>query len=274
MPTQKIRLQTQQVDPVTGKVPFDSMLDCARKTFAGEGLGGLYKGAASPLLGAALHNAGVFFSYGQAKHLTGASERGAPLARYWTAGALAAVPITLLETPVDLFKVKLQAQVGKGEYNGVIDAAKKIIGKHGWRGAYQGFNPTMARNIPCFGTYFCFSEFGYRQINPPFTPDGRPSPPPTVGKALLGGLVGGMIAGFGFWGIFYPLETIKSRMQSDHSDPAKRRYRSMADCFAQTSKEGGVKAFYKGYVPAIVRAIPVNGAIFCVVFSVKNALGG
>lgn len=159
--------------------------------------------------------------------------------------------------------------MGKGEYEGVIDAGKKIIGKYGWRGAFQGFVPTMWRNIPCFGTYFCFSEFGYRLINPP---DRKQSP--TISEALLGGLVGGMIAGFGFWGIFYPLESIKSRMQSDHIEVSKRKYSSMMDCIVKTNQEGGVKAFYKGYAPAIIRAIPVNGAIFCVVFSVKNALGG
>lgn len=43
------------------------MLDCFRKTWAREGLGGLYAGAMSPLLGAMAHNAGVFFSYGLAK---------------------------------------------------------------------------------------------------------------------------------------------------------------------------------------------------------------
>ena len=62
------------------------------------------------------------------------------------------MPITILETPVDLFKIKLQAQVGKGEYEGVIDAGRKILGKYGWKGAFQGFVPTMWRNIPCFGT--------------------------------------------------------------------------------------------------------------------------
>jgi len=227
-------------------------VDCARKTFAGEGLGGLYKGAASPLLGAAIHNAGVFFSYGQSKRFTGASEKGAPLSTFWFAGALASIPITVLETPVDLFKIKLQAQVGKGEYAGVIDAGRKIIGKYGWRGAYQGFNPTMARNIPCFATYFCFSEAGYRWVNPP---DG---PTPSTARAFLGGLVGGACAGFGFWGIFYPLETIKSRMQSDAIEVEKRKYSSMLDCARKTHAEGGIQAFYKGYVPAIVRGIPVN----------------
>lgn len=37
---------------------------------AREGVKGLYAGAASPLLGAMAHNAGVFFSYGMAKQVT------------------------------------------------------------------------------------------------------------------------------------------------------------------------------------------------------------
>jgi solute carrier family 25 carnitine/acylcarnitine transporter 20/29 len=267
--TIKVRLQTQQPDPKTGELPFKSMLDCAQKTFAGEGLGGLYKGAASPLLGAAIHNAGVFFIYGQAKRLTGADARGASLDKYFLAGAIAGAPISTLETPVDLFKIKLQTQVGSGgEYAGVIDAGRKILGKYGWRGAYQGFAATCARNIPCFATYFCFSEFGFRLVNPVDSPTA-----PTVTSAFLGGLVGGAIAGFGFWGIFYPLEVIKTRIQSDHIDLDKRRYKSMVDCARQTYSEGGIQSFYKGYTPAIVRAIPVNAAIFCVVFSVKNAMG-
>lgn len=45
------------------------MADCFRKTWASEGIKGLYAGAASPLLGAMAHNAGVFFSYGMAKQV-------------------------------------------------------------------------------------------------------------------------------------------------------------------------------------------------------------
>jgi solute carrier family 25 carnitine/acylcarnitine transporter 20/29 len=266
--TIKVRLQTQVPDPQTGKMPFSGMRDCAQKTFAGEGLAGLYKGAASPLLGAALHNAGVFFAYGQAKFLTGANKRGADLNRYLWAGAIAGVPISLIETPVDLFKIKLQSQVGKGEYEGVIDCGRKVIARYGWRGAYQGFIPTILRNVPAFGLYFYFSEFGFRLINPPTS-----DIPPTYAKTFLGGLVGGAFAGFGFWGIVYPLEVVKTRMQSDSLEISNRKYTGTLDCFAKTYKEGGIPAFFKGYTPALVRALPVNAAIFCVVFSVKNALG-
>lgn len=38
----------------------------------------------------------------------------------------------------------------------------------------------------------------------------------------------------------------------------------------KTQAEGGVKAFYKGYIPSLTRAVPVNAAIFCAVFQVKD----
>jgi hypothetical protein len=36
--------------------------------------------------------------------------------------------------------------------------------------------------------------------------------------------------------------------------------------------EGGVKAFFKGYTPSLVRAVPVNAAIFMAVFQVKSLM--
>lgn len=224
--TIKVRLQTQQPGP-DGKMPFAGMLDCGKKTFAKEGMSGLYKGAASPLLGAMAHNAGVFFSYGQAKKLTGADVMGAPLHTFLMAGSLASIPITIVETPVDLLKIKLQSQVGEGEYKGVFDAAGKLSRAHGVQGLYQGFSATILRNFPCFGLYFFGSEFGYRLINKP----GQPASPKQV---FLGGLVGGGCAGFCFWGLLYPLETIKTRMQSDHIIKERRLYSGVIDCGKKT----------------------------------------
>jgi len=109
----QVRLQTQEPDPKTGKMPYAGMVDCARQTFSSEGARGLYKGAASPLVGAAVHNAGVFFTYGQAKKVTGADARGAPLWSVWLAGAIAAVPITFIEAPVGASAAVRAAQAAR-----------------------------------------------------------------------------------------------------------------------------------------------------------------
>lgn len=61
-------------------------------------------------------------------------------------------------------------------------------------------------------------------------------------------------------------------MQSDHVEINKRKYKSILDCINKTYKENGIKTFYKGYIPSLARAVPVNAAIFSAVFSIKQKL--
>ena len=89
--------------------------------------------------------------------------------------------------------------------------------------------------------------------------------------------------------MLYPLETVKTRMQSDHIQVSKRMYSSLADCFRKTyvstvevsrmrilvtlnQAENGIPTFFKGYMPSLARALPVNSAIFCAVFAARNEL--
>jgi len=178
------------------------------------------------------------------------------------AGGIAAVPISIVESPIDLLKCKLQSQVGKGEYKNVFDAGIKIATRYGVRGLYQGFFPTMVRNIPCFGSYFAGYEWAARTLSP-----GNITTPPLYICIISGGL-----AGFSFWGIWYPLEVVKTRMQVDDSDPKLRKYRNSIDCATMIYKNEGLSAFWKGYGPSIIRAFFVNAAIFGAFTYVKRQL--
>jgi hypothetical protein len=181
-------------------------------------------------------------------------EKRLSFSQYWMAGAVAAVPITVIEVPVDLLKVKLQAQ-GAGssadKYDGVIDAAGQIWRKWGVRGLFQGGGATLLRNVPCFAGYFAGATHTKNLLTAP----GEKS-------SVLASMAGGSVGGFLFWGIFYPLEMLKTRMQADALDPAERKYKSIPDCWNKTMAEGGWSAFYKGYTPCLARAVVVNSAIF------------
>eukprot|EP01125_Pyxidicula_operculata_P006828 TRINITY_DN2344_c0_g1_i2.p1 TRINITY_DN2344_c0_g1~~TRINITY_DN2344_c0_g1_i2.p1 ORF type:complete len:167 (-),score=38.19 TRINITY_DN2344_c0_g1_i2:69-569(-) len=134
--TIKVRLQTQVTVP--GQPPqFNGMVDCFKKTLQIEGFRGLYKGSASPLAGAMAHNATLFFVYGQSKKYIGkVTGRGSNLLPKdcLVAGAVTGFVANIVETPIDLLKVKLQSQVGKGEYTGVWDALKKLLAQRGISG--------------------------------------------------------------------------------------------------------------------------------------------
>lgn len=265
--TVKVRLQTQPTSLVGEKPQFNGMMDCFKKTWKSEGMGGLYKGASSPLAGAMLHNAGLFFVFGQSKELVWKyrKEKTPKLTvpQYFTAGLMTGFAVTVVEAPIDLLKCKLQAQVGQGQFTGVWDAAKKITKSHGIKGLYQGSLSVALRNTPCFASYFT----GFEYVKNKLTPEGQLPSIPTC--FLAGGA-----AGFLFWGCFYPLDIIKTRIQTDHTEVDKRKYKGILDCVKKIHAQDGIKGFFKGYLPSTIRGVFVNATIFASVNLAKRSMGG
>jgi len=64
-------------------------------------------------------------------------------------------------------------------------------------------------------------------------------------------LAGGA-AGFGFWGFWYPLDIIKTRMQTDATFPKDRKYRHTLDCILKTYKNEGLHAFGRVLHPVLL----------------------
>eukprot|EP01129_Flabellula_baltica_P013350 TRINITY_DN6174_c0_g1_i1.p1 TRINITY_DN6174_c0_g1~~TRINITY_DN6174_c0_g1_i1.p1 ORF type:complete len:286 (-),score=44.41 TRINITY_DN6174_c0_g1_i1:30-887(-) len=258
--TLKVRLQTQ---PYKNGKPqyFDGMLDCVVKTLKKEGFRGLYKGAASPLAGAMLHNANVFFCFGRMKQLiAGGTSRELTILETTIAGAIGGIGMALTNAPIDLFKCKLQAQFGTGLYKGTWDCATDIFKKHGIRGVFQGYGATVIRNVPCFGLYFFGYEFTKRLIS-------VPEPAPIYVVAFAGG-----VAGLCYWAIFYPLEVIKTRIQCEPTEYNLRRYKSTLGCLRQMYLEEGFSSLWRGYVPCTLRAITCNAGIFAGVVYTERLL--
>ena len=87
---------------------------------------------------------------------------------------------------------------------------------------------------------------------------------PSWKVALYGGL-----AGEALWLASYPLDVVKSKMQTDEVGRDKWRYRNMRHAFACVWAEGGVAAFWRGLGPTLVRAMPVSAGTF---FTVEMAM--
>mmetsp|Transcript_1244 Transcript_1244/g.1384 ORF Transcript_1244/g.1384 Transcript_1244/m.1384 type:complete len:298 (-) Transcript_1244:194-1087(-) len=259
--TIKVRLQATN--------EFKGMLDCFTKTVKGEGVMALYKGSMSPLGLAMAYNALSFFAFGQSKELvrklpwrnSNKPLSGTELA---LAGAMAGAVNPLVDTPMELFKNRLQAQVGSGQYKGVVDCAKQTVARYGFRGVYHGNVAMMLRDIPQVGCYF----WGYSVMSKYLSVEGEEPSLPAV-------MAAGGFAGFMAWSpLVAPFDFIKTRIQADSIDPAKRQYRGVVHCITKTLQHEGWRAFYKGYLPMVVRAVPVNACIFAAVKSTKQHVFG
>jgi solute carrier family 25 carnitine/acylcarnitine transporter 20/29 len=144
--TLKVRLQTQPMD----KPIYSGVVDCARKTIQWEGLGGLYKGVSSPLMGQMFFRATLFGAFGQAKRWLGTNSDGStrPLQPldFYKAGAMTGFVAAFVEGPIDFYKSQIQTIVIKQRQNPEYKAPYKptvfgcisaSIKANGFRGPFQ-----------------------------------------------------------------------------------------------------------------------------------------
>eukprot|EP01117_Protostelium_nocturnum_P002987 TRINITY_DN13918_c0_g1_i1.p1 TRINITY_DN13918_c0_g1~~TRINITY_DN13918_c0_g1_i1.p1 ORF type:complete len:299 (-),score=120.64 TRINITY_DN13918_c0_g1_i1:57-953(-) len=265
--TIKVRLQTQsQVAP-----KYKGMADCFSITVKEEGFVGLYKGIQSPLIGLSFFNAIQFLSYGQIKSLVKSFDKNAKkgddltIKEYIVAGSLVGVVVTFVETPIDFLKSQLQ--VPGSRYNGVFDAGRQIAKARGlFPGWYQGLSATFIRDVPANAAYFGVYEFVKSTLKSPSEQSGNMA----AWKVLVSGGVGGMA----YWGFTFPLDVIKSSIQTDAINPAERKYKGWVDCASKIYRSQGTKGFFRGFTPCIIRSFPANAACFWAYEQSKRVISG
>jgi solute carrier family 25 carnitine/acylcarnitine transporter 20/29 len=116
-------------------------------------------------------------------------------------------------------------------------------------GPLQGFSATLLRNIPAAGVYFGTFETLKLRL-PALTGETQPR--------MVHLFAAGGSAGFLYWALFYPLDVLKSALQTDALVASERRFAGVADAARQLWAEGGPQRFYKGVTPCLIRAIPAN----------------
>eukprot|EP01064_Diplonema_japonicum_P011913 TRINITY_DN19373_c0_g1_i1.p1 TRINITY_DN19373_c0_g1~~TRINITY_DN19373_c0_g1_i1.p1 ORF type:complete len:311 (+),score=56.50 TRINITY_DN19373_c0_g1_i1:78-1010(+) len=257
--TVKVRLQTQP----TERPMYNGVLDCLKKTWGQEGMGGFYKGIGSPLVGQLILRAWQFMSYGYAKRLIAGTEDINKIDKklFFACGTATGVAIAPVECSMDLFKSQMQVQKVKettipgykNPYKNVFHCCYRISIDRGLRGWGQGLSATLMRNSCSAGMYFGSYESARRYLA-----DGEDVSKMSTAKQLIAGSIGGL----GYWSLTFPLDSVKSSMQSDHTNPSQRRYSSWFDCVSKLYAEGGISRFYKGYVPCIARSLPANASLF------------
>jgi solute carrier family 25 (mitochondrial carnitine/acylcarnitine transporter), member 20/29 len=174
------------------------------------------------------------------------------------AGFFSAIPMTLITAPFERVKVLLQIQgqknLGPGEkprYRGGVDVVRQLYQEGGIRSVFRGSAMTLARDGPGSAAYFATYEYIKRTMTP-VDVNGKP----VGGLSLKAIMVAGGAAGVAMWVPIFPIDTIKSRLQSAEGTPTIRG--TVSGLYAR----GGVKAFFPGVGPAMARAVPANAATF------------
>lgn len=248
--TIKVRLQLDQ-----GK--FKGAWDCAVQTVQKEGFFALYKGMASPLIGIGAVNALLFAANSNIKsRLQTHPEEVLSLDKIALAGAGAGIVNSILASPVELLKIKMQAQFGSKSVNGQrhfsgpIDCAKYLIQRDGVsHGLFRGMYATILREIPAYAGFYAGFEATKRFL----TKDQKEEA--NIAQLMTAGAVGGI----GYWTFCYPLDVVKSVVQNQEKPP---RGLYVTSVMKQIYVRDGLGGLFRGFVPSVLRSIPAAGATF------------
>ena len=171
------------------------------------------------------------------------------------AGFFSAIPMTAITAPFERVKVLLQIQGQKqlapGEkprYAGGVDVVRQLYAEGGLRSVFRGSAATLARDGPGSAAYFATYEAIKRRLTPTDA-NGKPGP-----LSLLAVTSAGAAAGVAMWIPVFPVDTVKSRLQSAEGRP------TVGGVIRGIYASGGVKAFFPGFAPAMARAVPANAA--------------
>jgi len=260
--TVKVRLQTQVPDAVTGKLQFSGALDCFKQTLKKDGLLGFYRGLASPIYGAMLENAALFLAYEQVRRFV--TRDGTPFDYKYVAlaGASAGLGTTMVLTPVELVKCRLQML--QDPTQGVVSLVRKIVKAEGVRGMYTGVGSTFCRELPGNCVWFLTYEFLSRQFGEMRRREngGQPAPVHMWQQILAGGVAGCM-----YWLVPFPIDTAKSVLQTT-TDKSLTLRTALLGLY----RRGGVGALYNGVSLTMMRAFPTNAIIFLMYKEFNNLL--
>ncbi|KAG5302337.1 carnitine/acyl carnitine carrier [Histoplasma ohiense] len=257
----KVRLQTAE------KGVYSGAIHVVKRTIAREGLArGLYAGVSAPLVGVTPMFAVSFWGYDLGKTLVSnfssvPVHNGTPqytIGQISAAGFFSAIPMTLITAPFERVKVLLQIQGQnppppgqKPKYSGGVDVVRQLYKEGGIRSVFRGSAMTLARDGPGSAAYFAAYEYIKRSLTPKDA-DGN-----VTGELSLPAVVAaGGAAGIAMWIPVFPIDTVKSRLQSAEGRP------TIGGTIRGVYANGGFKAFFPGFGPALARAVPANAATF------------
>jgi len=180
-------------------------------------------------------------------------------------GSMAGFVQAIVICPMEHVKCRLQIQHGRGaadfRYHGPMDAVRQIVRGYGLQGLYRGWWVTAWREVPAFGLYFATYDTIKANINRHLTTTeeslGESDDFNHVHRWAASALAGG-ISGCTTWAIIYPLDVIKTRIQTSSLD---RKF-SMVTVGKDLVAKHGWRILFRGLGVTLVRAFPVNGIIF------------
>ncbi len=197
-----------------------------------------------------------------------------PLSALFMTGGAAGAVTSLVLTPVELVKCKMQVPtLGPGpnaQPPSIIGIIRDVYRHHGLKGFWHGQMGTFIRETGGGAAWFGSKETVsalFRQYNQaPYIEGEKYAALPLWQQA-----VAGASAGMSYNFLFFPADTIKSRMQTAAINP--RTHQAPQTFFSEGSalwKAKGLRGMYAGCGITVFRSAPASAFIFIIYDGLKS----
>lgn len=283
----KVRLQTSpsQLAPSVSALPTKTSTSVSYTT-PFTSASSLIRGATAPILGYGALNALLFVTYNRTSSLLNPQNplgATAPPSLWttWIAGAIGGLATWVVSTPTEL--VKCRAQISNSaSMASSWGITREILRREGVRGLYFGGVVTAVRDSVGYGFYFWSYEITTRLMERKMRERaGADGSGDGVGEAAKVLLCGGL-AGVVTWASIFPLDVIKTRVQTQQyqqiplptaaegapllateSQPVPRKVGAI-EIARNAYRTEGFGVFFRGLGVCSLRAFIVNAAQWAV----------
>ncbi|XP_024030201.1 folate transporter 1, chloroplastic [Morus notabilis] len=277
-PLDVVRTRFQVNDGRVSNIPTYKNTANAIFTIArSEGLRGLYAGFSPAVLGSTVSWGLYFFFYDRAKqrYSRNRAEKLSPghhLASAAEAGAL----VCLCTNPIWLVKTRLQLQNPLHQtrpYSGFYDALRTIMREEGWIALYRGIVPGLFLQVSHGAIQFtAYEELRKVLIDLKSGKNTEKSgssdtPLNSFDYAALGAsskIVAMLLS--------YPFQVIRARLQQRPCNEGVPRYMDSLHVVKDTARFEGLRGFYRGITPNLLKNVPAASITFIVYENVLNLL--
>ncbi|KAF7197279.1 Calcium-binding mitochondrial carrier SAL1 [Pseudocercospora fuligena] len=192
------------------------------------------------------------------------------------AGGCAGMIAQAVVYPLDTLKFQMQCETVAGGEHGsklILHTAKKMWARNGMIAFYKGLPmglvgmfPYAAIDLSVFETLKKRVIARNKRNNPNLKHD-EDALPGNFSMALMGGFSGAIGAS-----IVYPLNLLRTRLQSQGTVSHPRTYTGIVDVTRQTLQGEGVRGLFKGLTPNLLKVVPAVSITYVVYENTKKAL--
>ncbi|QIW98171.1 hypothetical protein AMS68_003689 [Peltaster fructicola] len=282
--TVKVRLQSQ---PDHLPLAYTGPLDCFKKSLQQDGIRGLFRGLSAPMIGAAAETASLFFTYRIAQELLRSTvykghptDEKLPLPVLAGAGALSGAFTSFILTPIELVKCRMQVPMQSsvdptlGPKLGLTSntirpmvVISDVYRNDGIAGFWRGQLGTLLRETGGSAAWFG----SYELLTATFKKRAQSNRQDATDLPIWQQMSAGAAAGVSYNFLFYPADTIKSKMQTGELGISGSNRQTFVGTAKMLWRSHGLSGLYRGCGITMARAAPSSALIFTVYEALKKA---